>query len=62
MKEELIVSKVEIVEMFSTGILEDSKKGWLFNKKRVQIVAIHKSETKYITDIANAEFYKLIYL
>ena len=48
--------------MFSSGILEDSKNGWLFNKKRVQIIAIHKSETKYITDIANAEFYKLIYL
>ena len=60
MEHELIVSKDEIMKMFSSGVLEDNKNGWLFNKRKVQIIAIHESETKYIANVANAEFYKLI--
>ena len=60
MIEEQIVSKDEIVEMFSLGVLEDNDNGWLLYGQEIQIVAIQETDSKYIADVTNAEYYKLV--
>ena len=58
--EELILTKEELVEMFETHVLEDTKRGWLMNDKVVEIIALHEIEPKYLQDITNAKYYKII--
>ena len=59
--EERIVSKDELVEMFSLGVLEDDEyKGWLLYGQEIQIVALHETDPKYIQDVTNAAYYKLV--
>jgi hypothetical protein len=58
--EEQIVSKDELVEMFSLGVLEDTDNGWLLYGQEVQIIALHETDPKYIKDVTNAQYYKLV--
>ncbi|MBD3841984.1 MAG: hypothetical protein IE909_08885 [Campylobacterales bacterium] len=58
--EEQIVSKDELVEMFSLGVLEDTDHGWLLYGQEVQIVALHETDPKYLKDVTNANYYKLV--
>jgi hypothetical protein len=59
--EEQIVSKDELVEMFSLGVLEDNEqKGWLLYGEEVQIIALHEVDPKYVQDVTNAHYYKLV--
>jgi hypothetical protein len=58
--EEQVVSKDDIVEMFSLGVLEDNEKGWLLYGQEIQIIALHETDPKYMNDVTNAEFYKLL--
>jgi hypothetical protein len=59
--EEQIVSKDELVEMFSLGVLEDHEvKGWLLYEQEIQIIALHETDPKYMQDVTNAEYYKLV--
>lgn len=58
--EEQTVSKNEIVEMFSLGVLEDNENGWLLYGQEIQIIALHESDPKYIKDVTDANFYKLV--
>lgn len=59
--EEQIVSKDELVEMFSLGVLEDDeKRGWLLYGQEIQIVALHETDPRYIKDVTNANYYKLV--
>ena len=57
--EDLIVSNEDLKKMFKKGELKDMPNGWYYNDFEVEIIAIHKRETKHITDITNAEFYRL---
>jgi hypothetical protein len=58
--EEQIVSKDDMVEMFSLGVLEDSVNGWLLYGQEIQIIALHETDPKYMQDVTNAEYYKLV--
>ncbi len=58
--EELIVSKEELVKMFEDETIVDSGKGWLMNGKEVELVALHDVDPKFLQDITNAKFYKII--
>lgn len=58
--EELIVTKEELVQMFETEKLKDSGKGWLMDDKEIDIIALHDVDPKFLQDITNAKFYKLI--
>jgi len=58
--EELIVTKEELVEMFETEKLKDTGNSWLMDDKEVDIIALHDIDPKFLQDIANAKFYKLI--
>lgn len=58
--EELIISKEELVQMFESQELTDTGKGWIMNDKEVDIIALHDVDPKFLQDIANAKFYKLI--
>ncbi len=59
--EEQIVSKDELVEMFSLGVLEDDKyKGWVLYGQEIQIIALHETDPKYVQDVTNANYYKLV--
>ncbi len=59
--EEQIVSKDELVEMFSLGVLEDDEtRGWLLYGQEIQIIALHETDPKYMQDVTNAEYYKLV--
>ena len=58
--EELIVTKEELILMFETEKLKDTGKGWLMDDKEIDIIALHDVDPKFLQDITNAKFYKLI--
>ena len=58
--EELIVSKEELIQLFENQIIEDTGRGWLMEKRVIDIIALHDIEPKFLQDVANAKFYKLI--
>lgn len=58
---ELIISKDELVMMFADEVIKDSDIGWLYNNEIiVNIVALHDKDPKYIYDVTNAQYYKII--
>ena len=58
--EDLIITKDELVMMFEYGELKDDNDGWLLNGMKVEIIAIHDTDPKYIQNVTNAQYYKLI--
>jgi hypothetical protein len=58
---ELIISKDELVEMFDKGDIEDSNDGWIYKDEYlVSIIALHEQNPKYIYDITDSQYYKII--
>lgn len=57
--EEFTVSKEELHQMFEKKELRDTNKGWIYKKQEIEIIAIHKLETKYLQDMMNADSYKI---
>lgn len=58
--EELIVSKDELVAMFEDEKIVDSGRGWMMDNKEVEIIALHDIDPKFLQDITNAKFYKIL--
>jgi hypothetical protein len=58
--EELIVSKEELIQMFEDEKMIDSGRGWIMEGKLVDIIALHDVDPKFLQDVTNARFYKLI--
>ncbi len=58
--EELIISKEELIQLFETHKIEDTGKQWLMEGKVIDIIALHDIEPKFLQDVTNAKFYKLI--
>lgn len=58
--EEKVVSKEELIQMFEEQKILDTGKGWMFGDKEVEIIALHEVDPKFLQDITNAKFYKLI--
>ncbi len=58
--EEQIVSKEELIQLFENQIIEDTGRGWLKEGKVIDIIALHEIEPKFLQDVTNAKFYKLI--
>ena len=58
--EELIISKEELIQLFETQKIEDTGRGWLIDGKALEIIALHDIEPKFLQDVTNAKFYKLI--
>lgn len=58
--EELIVSKEELIQLFEDQKIEDTGRGWLMDGKFIDIIALHDVEPKFLQDVSNAKFYKLI--
>ena len=59
MKEQ-VVSKEELIQLFENRIIEDTGRGWLKKGKVINIIALHDIEPKFLQDVTNAKFYKLI--
>jgi len=57
--EEFVVSKEEIIKMFQRRELLDTNKGWYYKGKEVEIIAIHKVETRYVQDMMNADNFRI---
>lgn len=58
--EELLVSKEELIQLFESQVIEDTGRGWLMDGKVVDIIALHDIEPRFLQDVTNAKFYKLI--
>ena len=58
--QESIVSKEELVELFMSDKIIDTGKGWYMDDNFVDIIALHEVEPKFLQDLANAKFYKII--
>ena len=59
-KEELIVTKEELIELFEEQRIEDTGRGWLLDGKLIDIIALHDIEPKFLQDVANAKSNKLV--
>lgn len=60
MEEEIVVSKEELIKMFDEETILDSGHGWIMNDDIVDLVALHDVDPKFLQDITNAKFYKII--
>jgi hypothetical protein len=58
--QELIIPKEELIQMFESQKIEDTGRGWLMDGKVVDIIALHDIDPKFLQDVSNAKFYKLI--
>lgn len=58
--EELIVSKEELIQLFESQVIEDTGRAWLMDGKIIEIIALHDIEPRFLQDVTNAKFYKLI--
>jgi hypothetical protein len=58
--EELIISKEELIQFFENQKIIDTGRSWLMEGKAIQIIALHDIEPKFLQDVSNAKFYKLI--
>lgn len=58
--EELIISKEELIQLFESQKIEDTGHGWLMEGKAIEIIALHDVEPKFLQNVTNAKFYKLI--
>lgn len=58
--EEIIVTQDELVMMFEREELKDDNDGWHLNGIEIDIIAIHDSDPKYIQNVTQAQFYKLV--
>ncbi|MCT7470312.1 hypothetical protein N5T90_05455 [Aliarcobacter cryaerophilus] len=58
--EDIIVSKDELIELFEIGKILDTEKGWYMDNSFVNIIALHEIEPKFIQNITNAKFYKIV--
>lgn len=58
---ELVVSKDELISMFENGDIVDSNDGWIYKQDTfINIIALHEQELKYVYDITDAQFYKIV--
>ncbi|TLS72155.1 hypothetical protein FE243_08285 [Aliarcobacter thereius] len=60
--EEFILSKKELIKLFEEGTLKDKEKIWLYEDKEVKIVALHKVEPRFLQDLTNAEYFKIVFV
>ena len=59
--EEIIVSKDELIDMFAKELIKDSNVGWLYEDSMIiNIIAIHDKDPKYVYDVTNADYYKIV--
>lgn len=58
--EEIVISKEELVQLFEDEKLVDSGHGWLMEGEEVDILALHEVDPKFLQDVTNAKFYKII--
>jgi hypothetical protein len=58
--EELIISKEDLIEMFEDNKIQDTGKAWLMGDQEIEIIALHDVDPKFLQDVSNAKFYKLI--
>ncbi len=58
--EELIVTKEDLVVMFEEEKLKDDNEGWILDGYKIDIIAIHDTDPKYIQNVTNAQYYKLV--
>lgn len=59
--EEVILSKEELIQLFEEEKIKDTGHGWLMEGKEVDIIALHDVDPKFLQDVTNAKFYKLIF-
>ena len=59
--DEKVLTKEELIELFETGEIKDTGKGWYLGNKEIEIIALHDIDPKFLQDIANAKTYKIIY-
>jgi hypothetical protein len=57
--EELTVAKEKLVEMFESGRIVDSGRGWIMDNLEVEIIALHEVDPKFLQDVTNAKLYKI---
>ena len=58
---DLIVSRDELVELFNKEDIKDSNDGWIYRDNTyINIIALHEKDPKYIYDVTDAQYYKII--
>lgn len=58
--EEIIVSKEELIKLFEDEKVIDTGHGWLMEENEIDILALHEVDPKFLQDVTNAKFYKII--
>jgi len=56
---EFTVSKEELHKMFEKREILDTKKGWYYRNKEVEIIAVHSIEKRYLQDMMNSDLYRI---
>ena len=57
--EELLVTREELIQLFYTDVIVDTGRGWTIEGVKIDIVALHDVDPKFIQDITKADYYKI---
>ncbi len=58
---ELILLKDELSELFLTNKIQETKLGWTMDNKRIDIIAVHLEDIKYIKNLHQSDKYKIVF-
>ncbi|MGB6328926.1 MAG: hypothetical protein WBF48_08350 [Halarcobacter sp.] len=61
MEKEKILSKEELIQMLDNEVIVDSGKGWMMGNEEIEIIALHEIDPRFLQDVTNSKFYKIIY-
>ena len=60
---DILVSKDELIEMFINEDIKDSTNGWIYKDEiYINIIALHEKDPKFVYDITDAQYYKVVSL
>ena len=59
--QEIIFSKDAIGNLFITNKIIETNFAWMFNNHKIDIIALHPKEIKYIENLHKTDKYKIVY-
>jgi len=56
-----LLTKEELTELFLSKKIQETQQGWVLENKRIDIIALHLKDLKYIEHLHKADEYKIVY-
>jgi len=59
--DEIVLTKDDLIRLFEQQEIKDTQEGWLYKDEiYINIIAIHEKDPRYIYDVTDAQYYKIV--